>query len=145
MEIVLPPIDIETADPNVVGELLREITFVTPRDDDFGCYTTFEVRDDASRISDSEREDFWRKKIGDSPGIGWGWDSGEEALEHEIHERLQMGEGWWFVYQDLKIECHWYWDGDGVLYFKLTDPNTSIQFVNSDCKKNYGWRTERWA
>lgn len=62
MKLHLPPIDVETANPNVIGEYLRELIFDCP-EGKTGCYSCFNVVPMAVRIPLNEREDYWREDM----------------------------------------------------------------------------------
>ena len=46
------------------------------------------------------------------------------------------------AYSNGLIHIAWYWDGDGTLLFVV--PSENIAVINSDCKKDYGWRFVDW-
>lgn len=117
------PIPVIDSDPNVLGEHLREVTFVG---EGYGCYDTFDVRPDAEDLGHEEAMKFI---MGDA-------DASEDwALDAERFEGRR------FRYQGLIIDCFWYWDGDGTLAFRITHPLLGLLRVieNDDCKKSYCW------
>jgi hypothetical protein len=123
-----------SGNPNLVGELLRGAAFV----EEFGCYSCFEVRDDAVKWSDDALRDFWREiisKKGNAAGFS------PEELEEEALEYAELGAGYTFTFDRYTIEMAWYWDGDGSLLFHIYDlddqPIRSLS--NGDCKKDYVW------
>lgn len=119
--------------PDVLGELLRDLTFVG---EGFGCYSTFDVRDDAREWSEEDRRTFWR----------WcnradrHFEPGE--LDEIIEDATKMGSGYSWMLGELVIDCCWYWDGDGTLCFRVLNEAEGVVrlVVNDDCKKDYRWR-----
>ena len=114
------PIPVIDSDPNVLGEHLREETFVG---EGYGCYSTFDVRPDAEDLGHEAAMKFFDV----DPSADWPLD-------------VQF-EGRRFRYQGLIIDCFWYWDGDGTLAFRITHPLLGLLRVieNNDCKKAYYW------
>ena len=74
-----------------------------------GCYYSFDTR---PRVVG----------LGESP-IGGEWNEGIN----------------WQCFQLGSFEMRYYWDGDGVLQFRLPDGSW---LSNSDCKKSYNWEYE---
>lgn len=109
-------------DSEVLGETLRELVFTG---DGYGCYSTFDVRDGAQPWPERQRAAFW------------------QALEHtdaeDVAELARLGSGYTVQIGALNVGVCWYWDGDGVLAFAVTDGHTRRVVVNTDCKKDYGW------
>lgn len=122
---IYAPIPVIDSDPNVLGEHLREVTFVG---EGYGCYETFDVRPDAEDLGHEEAMKFI---TGDTDPYG----DGDWPLDVERYEGRR------FRYQGLTVECFWYWDGDGVLAFRITHPQLGVLRVieNDDCKKSYCW------
>ena len=116
-------IDVATIDPNVLGELLREAVF-TGSDDDFGCYTTFEVVTEAQPLD-----------------VQTAWAIlGEHIPEQDPH-LADAVQGYSVQMSDFQVEFAWYWDGDGTLDFRISRNGTVLRHIeNTDCKKSYGWR-----
>lgn len=118
------------ADPDVVGEMLREITFVKNRSDEFGCYSTFEVIKSAREANFEERTDFWRRfRV-----------SSEEDYAEDF---ANLGQGYTYLFMGFIINVCWYWDGDGCLVFEILNEDYGNMIrcvVNNDCKKNYRWK-----
>lgn len=128
----------DTMDANVLGEFLREITFVG---EGYGCYSTFDVRADATELPQEYCKDFFRQHAGD------------RAYFDEDYEGIVFI-GHRFALDDVVIEVIWYWDGDGCLVFRLfpidwmdwhdpvaqaTDRHPARVVMNNDCKKSYNW------
>lgn len=119
------------ASDDVLGELLRDVIFTG---EGYGCYSTFDVRDDAREWSEAERREFW--------AAIYNRDIAYEAdeLPQLIEEATAMGKGYTWPLGDLAVECCWYWDGDGTLCFRVLDGEDVLRFIsNDDCKKDYGW------
>jgi hypothetical protein len=72
----------------------------------YGCYSTFELNDDVEEMPPEPVGGEW------NDGLSW------------TRARLDA------------IEMRWYWDGDGVLEFRLPDGSW---LSNTDCKKDYIW------
>lgn len=109
--------------PDTLGELLREMTFVG---EGYGCYVNFDVRRDAAPLPHATAK---RILIGDDPE-DWA-DYPDDTFS-----------GYVYVFDGLIVEAYWYWDGDGTLVFRLrsgalSEPIRTIG--NGDCKKSYGW------
>ncbi len=116
-------IDSET-NPDAVGEFLRSSFFDEKKIEynekemeyglnsyrEVGCYSTFEWRPDVEPLEELPIDP-------DDP---------------DIFEDMKWTRG-----QKDGIECRYYWDGDGVLAFKLPDGKW---LVNTDCKKDHDWR-----
>lgn len=117
-------LDIDTiiarCDPNALGEMLRDITFVG---EGYGCYSDFDLLPEAVKLSKADREIFWR------------------ASKYEDPEEVAgMGEGCIYSIGDYRIEMVYYWDGDGVLAFRVYKGLQILAHIeNDDCKKNYRW------
>ena len=79
--------------PNAVGEYLRSDFFRQDGAGEFGCYTTFE----------------WREDVDVIPPLDFPCE--EDCCPEETWTRGQKN----------GIECRWYWDGDGTLAFRLPD------------------------
>lgn len=100
------------ANPNTVGEYLRDIFFDTKGGTLYGCYTTFDVRSEVNSLPPE-------------PVIYF---DGEQEFEDEDNV--------WTVYEFLGIKMRYYWDGDGTLEFILRDGR---HLSNDDCKKSNRW------
>ncbi len=118
------------ADPNVLGEFFRDHLFVGR----FGCYDTFEVRDDAKEIDAETISQFFLSQMGhyESESDFW-WEL-----------NYLNPSGYKFLTGDVIVEAFWWWDGDGQLYFRMSDRITGAlknfrTIGNTDCKKQYGW------
>lgn len=98
-----------TKDPNIIGEILRDKFFKQNRQKGcFGCYSTFELRENVIKLPDFVEVD---KDFSD---ITTTW------------TRAKLDD----------VEMRYYWDGDGVLEFHLSDGGLVF---NDDCKKDYRW------
>lgn len=104
-------VDLAKASPDTVGEYFREACFT---DKGLGCYSNFDVKDN------------W-KPVPITRDV-------EELLQLYPEEGLTV-----CAYKDdvTGTIAAWYWDGDGVLAFKL--PNGRV-VINTDCKKDYYWK-----
>jgi hypothetical protein len=87
----LPPKFLADADPDAIGEFLRDIFF--DQKNGVGCYSTFDVRTDFIKSEPDEQETI----LGDDYVINW------------------------TVYSYAGIKMRYYWDGDGTLEFHLPD------------------------
>lgn len=125
-----------TLSANVVGEMLRETVFGS---EDFGCYTTFDVKVDARLWDDLETIAYWRDRL------NW---LGEDPLDpdferfcvSEYASMVKAGQGLNFEVGTLTVDCAWYWDGDGVLTFDIISQGKTVRRLhNTDCKKDYRW------
>ena len=117
--------------PDALGEILRAWAFPG---NEYGCYSTFEVREDLMPVRAGRREfEFlWGRPFDDEKNDINGWCS----IDAEEIERVR-----WFKHPS-GIEMGWHWDGDGTLAFfipELIDEYHNGCVVNSDCKKDYGW------
>lgn len=110
-------------DLDLIGEILRAHVFVPDaHGNDLGCYSTFELRPEfipVDRASALGVE--MAKRL-----LGTSFHASPEEIEN-VH-----------LYSDGRIHVGWYWDGDGVLLFMVDQ----IAFINTDCKKTYGWDLE---
>lgn len=116
------------AEPNTVGERLREETFAG---EGYGCYSTFELRDDARIWTADEQRRFWL-------------DVDRIAREdpEELELMVEAGQGCTFSLEGLTVEAGWWWEGDGTLCFRITDQDGQVlrRIINTDCKKSYDWQ-----
>lgn len=97
--------------PNLVGELFRELTFVKINDYSVGCYDSFDLTQDFNQVFDKEKLD-------------------------NVAKILDIDEVFSCYYNDkLDLLVAWHWDGDGFLYFK----HDKIELINKDCKKTHVW------
>jgi hypothetical protein len=120
-----------TENPNSLGESLRYFTFKCAGDE-YGCYSSFMVAD----VFEPIKEDAVIKKYSKILGA-----TEEDALslyKYEIKESDIPKEFKSFC-KPVKIIVAWYWDGDGVLYFEITENNITRKVINTDCKKSYEW------
>lgn len=112
-------------DSNVVGELLRDLTFLG---EGYGCYSNFSVRSGARKWYPRQRRDWWQ-----ALGVD------EECLD----EVAFLGEGYTFDLDGYLIDVCWFWDGDGTLTFCVSrEADVLRTLYNGDCKKDYGWRDD---
>lgn len=107
------------AQPNVVGEYFRSKFF--NETDGMGCYETFVLN---SNVVTLPKEPV--------PS----WEISDESDDPFIVYDREIGE---FTRAELEgITMEYYWDGDGFLAFVLDDGS---YLVNSDCKKQYTWKS----
>lgn len=131
------------ADANAVGEILRALTFPKHNTDAealdayaFGCYSTFEYREDAVRLEGEERLELI--------GLDFGpWDFEDDGDRREYESELAHIERnattIRFFEGGVQIDCYWYWDGDGILLYRVRRGASERIVSNGDCKKNYRW------
>jgi hypothetical protein len=129
---------IKRIDANSLGEFLRAATFrehgTGPNGNwNYGCYTCFEFHKEAEPMDEREREEYWYSFENEGPPYN-------EAIER-AKEATELGSGCIFELDGYKIECCYYWDGDGTLSFKIyNDPDTPLaSIINTDCKKPHEW------
>lgn len=125
------PID---GDPNVLGETLREALFKPAPDGEwsYGCYTTFEVRDDAEQIDSAIAQDFFAPTDPEERD----WWMGDLPTDWFYGYRWQS--------DGFTFEGFWYWDGDGTLAFRIYEGDELIRtLINTDCKKAHYWEDRR--
>ena len=103
--------------PNILGELLRDWSFVEAT----GCYSCFDLIEGFEEGHPKHKEKALEI-----------FQSGNKCQEfkEEIENRAQVH---YHPKADLLIA--WFWDGDGELYFKLNE----TELLNTDCKKEYTW------
>jgi hypothetical protein len=120
---------LRTADPCAVGEILRDLTFVG---EGYGCYSTFEVREDAREWTREQRRDYW---------VAFGYDEkGEEVWDWTADEAADLGQGYTYELDGYRIDVCWYWDGDGTLTFVVWRGGEILRSLyNGDCKKSNRW------
>lgn len=113
-----------------LGEALRTFTFVG---DGYGCYENFDVRPDATPLSEEQLKTLLAATTPRSRG----WSEEEWIAEKQTYSRC---EGYSFKEGNLTIEAFWFWDGDGTLYFRVKEGDTIIrEIVNRDCKNDHEW------
>lgn len=108
---------------NSLGEILRAWAFP----EEYGCYSSFDVRPEFVKVEATTRE--FRFLCGREFEPDHGYDAEEIS-------RIQ-----WFKHPN-GIEMGWHWDGDGTLAFfipELIEPRYSGALVNTDCKKDNCW------
>ena len=116
-------------DPNVFGEVLRDLIFNTNDKYSYGCYTCFDLRKGFKEISIESELGQWLKKI---LAESYQWpDIMEPPHQEELDEVVRLGK----FYSNGQIHCAWFWDGDGCLVVSYG----SRTVVNDDCEKDYGW------
>jgi len=107
--------------PDVMGEMYRDLTFDQDANGELGCYTTFELRDGWEKVESTLCLYYrtllcgcWAKTL---------------FCESNIH-----------AYKNPKynVLVAWIWDGDGSLLF--SDNNLDKIYINTDCKKTYDWQ-----
>lgn len=133
--VMILPLDIAAAEPDVLGETLRGLTFTfhhkeLPGDASHrirvGCVDTFEVRDDAVCWLPPRKARFienWFAEPDDLAGV-------------EVHG---------FTYalnnDDLLVDVFWFFEGrTGDLTFVVRQGSTILRAVTNDnCAQTYGW------
>jgi hypothetical protein len=106
-------INVNTIDPQILGELLRNLTFT---DDGFGCYENFDVREGFVPITDIPKF-FYKEPV------------------HEYNSAMFDDTIGVKAYTNLEWNVYWQWDGDGTLIFEIGD----FYLYNDDCKKALRW------
>lgn len=131
-------------DPNIVGELLREICFVKQQPEDYGCYSTFDLTVDFQLAPDDVRKEvydiFWPKRmtLADFDGT-FDLPDGEtpESVLARQQEELDSYDIW---VDNHGITTAWFWDGDGTLLFRVKNTFGELTVINTDCKSPNKWR-----
>lgn len=119
---------IEDAHENLVGELLRDFTFVG---EGFGCYATFDVREGAAEWDHVQKVHWWR---------WFGYDNDDQGHGDTTSEIADRGQGYGYELDGYKVDVCWFWDGDGVLTFCVGKDGAILRrLYNGDCKKDYNW------
>lgn len=117
---------------DALGEFLREYTFAG---EGYGCYTIFDVREDAIALTPEERMELVRNIYPDYYN---------EDLEGTLQDIYTASSAYAFEYDDYNIIVFWWWDGDGTLAFIIRHGEDIIRAIfNDDCKKSYGWTDRR--
>lgn len=129
-------IDLTNANPNTIGELFRDQTFVG---EGFGCYSNFDVRADAVPLNTNVLREFWiefSKREASKHHVAWGFD----CLQ-DVDDQMDHSQGYYWQHQGLEVWCVWIWDGDGHLVFRVKDTQTAewMMVSNTDCKKDHRW------
>jgi len=124
--------DVNEINANTLGELLRE-NFWDQSDDTLGCYSSFNYREG---VIESTIKTYAINFFGPDDLEDWD-DYAEEASHLDMHQAYRLiGDG-------IAIDCYWYWDGDGVLAFRIMQRGRVIRtIINTDCKKTYEWRDQ---
>lgn len=107
-----------------ICEYLRDQFFNGKR----GCYETFETKNDVQFITNIYVD--WTL-IFNLPKLIYSQDT------------LNYDEKWpWYIkfIQGIEVQMVYMWDGDGTLVFQVMNK----VYVNSDCKKNYGWIVSKY-
>jgi hypothetical protein len=115
-------VDLQSIDPDLAGELLRDLFFDQKHRQidgyfyrELGCYSTFELK----------------------KGI---LDAGKAPVQHLVPNGIEDDEKFSysrFVHFETGIEMRYYWDGDGELVFIFPDQTV---LANTDCKKTHVWK-----
>lgn len=117
---------VETRNPNVFGEYVRDLAFKKKNEYDFGCYSTFELENGFRDID--PKSTFGQKLLRMLMS-----DYCEEAPVEQEDIDFVLGAG--KMATDGGLVVAWYWDGDGVLVVGCRDRYA----INTDCKKDYNW------
>lgn len=118
-------------DANALGEFLRAATFVG---EGIGCYNSFDLVPEALEFQFKTRRAFWYStRRNDGPPYGERLDFAREAAE--------LGRGCTYEIDGYRIDMCYYWDGDGILAFKVYNPDNACiaNIINGDCKKPSCW------
>lgn len=116
---------IATDDPNQLGEYFRNHVAFT--NEGFGCYSNFNL----------------------TPGFTEITKSNDTNLHTELSVLLTC-KSWRGEFQDKiatysngSVDVAWYWDGDGVLLFRVRDRQRHngkpLILIHPDCKNDYEW------
>ena len=139
--------------PDVLGELLRELAFVPDEwGGDYGCYSTFEVAPEFAKVDpDSElgrkillafaRVDGYDVMLDESDETYQTFDklTEDEMLAEFVADQPGVRDS---LYSAGDVHMAFYWNGDGTLFFVI--PSMGKCLENGDCKKSYGWRFHNW-
>src|SRR6266566_3252300 len=116
-------------DADALGEFLRATTFKYHGGDSihnwqYGCYSTFDFIDDAELLDDNARLSFWRELENKSTD-GFIIDEPDSVIREEDEVRAKeatekRGQGCIYDLEGYRIECCYYWDGDGTLAFRVS-------------------------
>lgn len=125
----------DMGEANYLGEAIRSHVFPG---EGYGCYENFEVAD----WLHSTKE---RKIPLDIATLLLGSFAKDED---ELASVCSYRGVWYYrgkLNKPLILDVYYYWDGDGVLLFKITHPpgvnkEEPIILYNSDCKKDYEWQ-----
>jgi len=101
--------------PNELGESLRN-AFFNQNENNFGCYSTFELREDVEELP-------------------------EEIVELSFYNTYTVPVRCFSKLVDnKKVIMKYWWDGDGTLEFHFEDGS---YLYNGDCKKDYVWEYKK--
>ncbi len=113
------------ADANAAGEYLRGLTFTG---EGYGCYETFDVREDGTHVNWAERRRIATLLCPDAED-----DDLDDEAQRSFSVRFQLAEG-------TSVTAWWLWDGDGHLAFVIGPADSPDRVLsNTDCKKPYMW------
>lgn len=105
-------INLNILNPNLVGELLRSLTFTNKG---FGGYNNFDLQYGFSRFDLNKNNVLFS----------------EYRYEFScLYESLP-----YYSFTNGKWQVIWQCDGDGILIFQIGDN----YYINTDSKKSYGW------
>lgn len=93
-----------------LGEALRN-EFFNQDDGNYGCYSTFELRDGIEELPSEIVDNDW----------------GDYEIKCSVFSK---------TINDKKVIMKYWWDGDGTLEFHFEDGS---YLYNGDCKKDYVW------
>jgi len=126
-----------TVNADALGEVLRSVAFDPSGHGAYGCYSTFEVNkaftkvDHESELGKQILRNFARCDDGD--------DADESSVDDLVFDYPNVVEN---LYSAGDVYMAWLWDGDGTLFFAI--PSTNRVLLNTDCKKDYGWKMMEW-
>jgi hypothetical protein len=113
--------------PNLFGEAIREAVFTG---NEFGCYGSFDLLPEFKAIEDKIlSEKLLRLLAGDDPDA----ETPEEMITDYDPSLFSNGQ----------IHIAWFWDGDGTLL--VVSEELKKAAINTDCKKDYGWKFVPWS
>lgn len=125
-------------DSSVFGELLRQEIFIEQKKDPknhYGCYTTFEVRDDFKPVPSKNGTVMsvliFNAIHGCTPNE-FLYDIENNPDTYKCKRDIENTK----IYTNGTEYVGWYWDGDGTLAVSDGDKIA----VNDDCKKDYEWK-----
>lgn len=98
------------AHPDELGEALRN-EFFNQDTGNFGCYSTFELRDGIEELPQELFDHDW----------------GDYKIKINVFRK---------IIDRKKVIMKYWWDGDGTLEFHFEDGS---YLYNGDCKKDYVW------
>lgn len=132
------------ANPNHVGEELRDQVFIRHNKRDLGGYNFFAldpafVKLESSDDSYNEIVDIF-VRIAPSNGSKALLFSKTSMSRTEYAKTFAEVAASIKIYSDDNTVVAWYWDGEGILFFA----HDGKAVINTDCKKESGWQWVMW-